>query len=253
MNLLAAPLMPHGGVPPTVPTLGPRRRDVGDLASGRPLVPATGLGALGVGVRVDVPFYAQSLDFSCGPACLLMAMAAQDPDGVVMDRGHEIDVWREASLVEIGATSRYGLALAAHRRGFRPRIVGSCDRMAYKTQILAKINVDERLLDLFFEDARTKARAAGIPEEIRPVTMADIEAALLAGEIPIVLTDTRMFTPEEEVPHWVVVTGMVDDTVYLHNPLDAEHARDQALPLERFLAGFGYGGDQLMVAVGPRG
>lgn len=259
MNLLAASPGPPAAVdlqvfpshPVPVPTLGPRRHHVGDLASGHPLKAATGLGTLGVGVRVDVPFYTQSLDFSCGPACLLMAMAAHEP-GTVLDRGHEIDVWREANLVEIGATSRYGLALAAHRRGFRPRIVGSCDRMAYKTQILARISVDEDLLDLFFDDARAKSRAASIPEEIRPVTMADIEAALLAEEVPIVLTDTRMFTPEEEVPHWVVVTGMVDDTVYLHNPLDAEHARDQALPLERFLAGFGYGGDQLMVAVGAR-
>lgn len=232
------------------PAFGPRRRDVEGLRSEESPV-EVGLGALGVGVRRQVPFYRQSLDFSCGPACLLMAMAAQDP-ATPLDQGHEIDLWREASLVEIGATSRYGLALAAVRRGFAARILGSVDGMAYRKQILAAITVDEQLLDLFFEDARRKCRAAGVAEEIRPVTMADIEAALLAGEVPIVLTDTRMFTPHEEVPHWVVVTGLVDDVVSVNNPLDAEHARDEALPIGRFLRGFGYGGDQLMVAVGPR-
>lgn len=237
---------------PFSPTLGPRRHDVPDLESGPLGAAAAEPGArLGTGVRRDVPFYAQSLDFSCGPACVLMAMAAHDAT-VALSRGHEIDVWREANLVEIGATSHYGLALAAIRRGFRARLIGSVDGVAYRRQITERIAVNEPLMDLFFEDAREKCRAALVPEEVRPVTMADVENALLSGEIPLVLTDTRMFTPDEEVPHWVVVTGIVDDVVYLNNPLDAAHARNEALPLERFLAGFGYGGDQLMVAVGPR-
>ncbi len=239
-------------MPPTTPSLGPRRLDVPDLVSGAPLPAAVpGAGSAGCGVRRSVPFYPQSLDFSCGPACVLMAMAAHDP-ATPLTRGHEIDVWREASLVEIGATSRYGLALAATRRGFRARIIGSVDGIAYRRQITSAIRVNEPLMDMFFEDARGKCRAATVPEEVRSVTVADIEAALLADEIPIVLTDTRLFTPEEEVPHWVVVTGIVDDTVFLNNPLDAAHARNEALPIERFLAGFGYAGDQLMVAVGRR-
>lgn len=203
------------------------------------------------GVRIRVPFYRQSLDFSCGPACLIMAMRHHDPS-TEASRAHEIDLWREANLVELGATSRYGLALGAHRRGFRVRIVGSSDDIAYRTAITRTLPVDESIMDVFFDDVRAKCRDARIPEEIRRLTMADLEQALAAGEVPIVLTDTRLFSPGEEVPHWVIVSGLVGDTVFVTNPLDDAAETPESIPVERFLAAFGYDGDQLMVAVGPR-
>ena len=39
------------------------------------------------------PFYRQTLDFTCGPACLMMAMKAQDP-ALKADRAMEIQLWR---------------------------------------------------------------------------------------------------------------------------------------------------------------
>lgn len=238
---------------PRDPTLGPSRKDVPDLAAGDAETPTSDASAPeGPGPALDVPFWGQSLDFSCGPACLLMAMAHHDPS-IDRSRAHEIDLWREANLVEIGATSRYGLALAAHRRGFQARIVGSVEGISYLEAIRSKVDLDEDMMRLFARDLQRKCReVAEVAEEVRPVTVADIEGALLAGEVPIVLTDTRMFTPEEEIPHWVVVTGLVGDEVRVHNPLDESHRAHEPIPLEEFLGGFGYGGDQAMVAVGPR-
>ena len=41
-----------------------------------------------------VPFYPQTLEFTCGPACLLMAMKALNPLQMV-DRKEELRLWRE--------------------------------------------------------------------------------------------------------------------------------------------------------------
>lgn len=43
-----------------------------------------------------VPYYQQTLDFTCGPACLLMAMKALQPERS-MSRAEELQIWREAT------------------------------------------------------------------------------------------------------------------------------------------------------------
>src|SRR5262245_61519993 len=72
-----------------------------------------------------LPYYNQSLDFTCGPASLMMAMRALDRTQPI-DRAHELQLWREANTVFMGkghpGSSPYGLALAAWRRGFKPEL-----------------------------------------------------------------------------------------------------------------------------------
>ncbi|MEX0758453.1 MAG: peptidase C39 family protein [Tistlia sp.] len=75
----------------------------------------------GAGRVREVPYVPQSLDFTCGPASLMMAMAALDPDSP-RDRSTELRIWRESTLVFMtsghGGCGAYGLSLAAWRRGF---------------------------------------------------------------------------------------------------------------------------------------
>lgn len=77
-----------------------------------------------------VPYYAQTTDFTCGPACLLMAMAALQPQRLPTRR-EELRLWREATTVFMtsghGGCSPHGLALAAWRRGFRVRLLLNTD------------------------------------------------------------------------------------------------------------------------------
>jgi len=75
-------------------------------------------------IYLDVPFYRQTQDFTCGPACVMMAMAYFDY-GVEMGKDLEIDIWREAHPGEIYGTIRYGLALAAKKRGFGASILSN--------------------------------------------------------------------------------------------------------------------------------
>ena len=72
--------------------------------------------------QVSVPYYQQTTDFTCGPASLMMAMRALD-DSAPMDRRTELRLWRESTSIFMtsghGGCGPYGLALAAHDRGFR--------------------------------------------------------------------------------------------------------------------------------------
>ncbi|WP_122858183.1 peptidase C39 family protein, partial [Pseudomonas viridiflava] len=76
----------------------------------------------------SVPYYQQTLDFTCGPACLLMAMKALQPERSMM-RAEELQIWREATTVFMtsghGGCSPQGLALAAWRRGFAVKLLVS--------------------------------------------------------------------------------------------------------------------------------
>jgi hypothetical protein len=48
---------------------------------------------------LEVPFYRQRFEFTCGAACLMMAMKYFDPS-LKLTKDLEIDIWREANLVE---------------------------------------------------------------------------------------------------------------------------------------------------------
>ena len=100
-----------------------------------------------------VAWYEQTLDFTCGPASLIMAMQTLDPD-TRASRSLEVQLWREATTVfmtsGIGGCGPYGLALAAHRRGFGAEIwvneagVQMIDsvRSAEKKEVMALVQSD---------------------------------------------------------------------------------------------------------------
>ncbi len=197
----------------------------------------------------SVPFYRQSYDFTCGPACLIMAMMHYDPK-VRPSRELEIDIWREANLIEAYATSQYGLAMAAHRRGFSSMTWGNAkaDRLLdclcrscriemdstqqtimcglvarpvkiHDHRLCLLVNPENRVFALsLLQDLRRRCRRARIPAHERPVTMSTIGSWLAAGWIPIIMVDARL-VGDEEVPHWVVITRCSGKTVTFHDPL----------------------------------
>ncbi|HBU65362.1 MAG TPA: ribosomal-protein-alanine acetyltransferase, partial [Alcanivorax sp.] len=69
--------------------------------------------------RLDIPWVRQTTEFTCGPACLLMARHALD--GHAPADTDELLIWREATTIFMtaghGGCHPLGLALAARRRG----------------------------------------------------------------------------------------------------------------------------------------
>jgi ribosomal protein S18 acetylase RimI-like enzyme len=165
-----------------------------------------------------VPYYAQTLEFTCGPAALMMAMKALDP-GVVLDRKLELRLWRESTTIYMtsghGGCGPEGLALAAVRRGFRVDVfapeAGSLFvdsvRSAEKKEVI-------RLVEEDFRDALAE-RGTSVIE--RGLSGDDLVRFLRRGAVPIVLISSyRLYG--EKAPHWVVVTGYDDSFVFLHDP-----------------------------------
>jgi ribosomal protein S18 acetylase RimI-like enzyme len=189
------------------------------------------------GVRLPIPYYAQTLEFTCGPACLMMAMKYHDP-GLTLDRSLELRLWKEATLIfmtsGLGGCSAFGLAVAAQRRGFQIRIILADHQVSF----LASVRSEEKKEVIRLVDAqlREEAEALGVKQEYFNCTFADIAWALRQGSIPIVLVSAYRLHRVKAL-HWVVVTGFDRRNVYFHDPYEgfstgrAQHVR---IPLPEF-------------------
>jgi ribosomal protein S18 acetylase RimI-like enzyme/predicted double-glycine peptidase len=176
-----------------------------------------------------VPYYQQTLEFTCGPAALMMAMKALE-SAVVLDRTLEIRIWRESTTVFMtsghGGTSPYGMALAAAHRGFDAEVFVN-DATELLIDSVRSIEKKE-VMRLVEKDFLDEMRERGIPVHYRKVDVHDIRAAFDQGGVPIVLISSyRIY--KEKFPHWVVVTGFDDRFIYVHDPyVDTDKHKVQA-------------------------
>ncbi|UXJ50129.1 GNAT family N-acetyltransferase/peptidase C39 family protein [Pseudomonas citronellolis] len=169
-----------------------------------------------------VPYYQQTTEFTCGPACLMMAMAALQP-GRPLSRREEVQLWREATTVFMssghGGCSPQGLALAAWRRGFRVRLQVSVEGPLFLGGVRSESK--REVLRLVHEAFCDELRDSDV-EQLRGGTF-DLPALLAAGGQPLVLISSYRLM-RTKAPHWVLVTGCDQDFVYLHDP-DIDHSR----------------------------
>jgi len=172
----------------------------------------------------QVPYYPQTTEFTCGAACLLMAMAALDGQRP-LTRQEEIQLWREATTIFMtaghGGCSPQGLALAAWTRGFAVRLVLSQPGSLFLDG--ARTTEKKAIMQLVEEGFAEALASTGVEQVI--AANLNIRAALLEGYKPLVLISSYRFT-RLKAPHWIVVTGCDDDYVYLHDP-DVDHSRQR--------------------------
>ncbi|MFA5268924.1 MAG: peptidase C39 family protein [Methanoregula sp.] len=198
-------------------------------------------------IHLLLPFYRQHYDFTCGPACLMMAMKYLD-DSLVLSKELEIDIWREANLVAVPGTSRYGLAYSAASRGFSARVASNTGGIDY----VEKINppLDDEAMDLLrsqFSERRMRCRTLGIRESRAPITARTLRTALGRHHVPLIVTSTRFYS-SEDLPHWVVMTGIDDGKLSFFNPADPG-MRTRTVGHDSLHSFIGYRGDQSMVEV----
>jgi hypothetical protein len=198
-------------------------------------------------IFLDVPFYRQTQDFTCGPACVMMAMAYFDY-AVDLDKELEIDIWRESHPGEVYGTIRYGLALAAKKRGFGASILSNTKEIEFLDFIKQKYpSSDLKRLDFFFQDMEARCQNAGILIDMDDVPMETVQDAMRMGHVPILLMTASIFT-NEDIPHWVVISGLDLErgTIMVNNPLGEG---PETLTLERFQDGYGWRGKEVMVDI----
>jgi len=208
-----------------------------------------------------VPFYEQTLDFTCGPSSLMMAMQALRPS-LELNRTLELRIWRESTTIFMtsghGGCGPLGLALAAHHRGFVVDLFVN----DIGVPLVDSVRSPEKkeVMRLVHEDMLGEAGQLGIPINYETLGIEDLQARWDAGAVPLVLISSyRIY--QEKFPHWVVVTGFDEHFVYVHDPyVDYENGESTLdsidMPIQRDeftrMARYGRVGLQAVVLVQER-
>lgn len=165
-----------------------------------------------------VPFYRQTLDFTCGPAALMMAMRTLDPE-LVLSRTLELRIWRESTTIFMtsghGGCGPYGLALAAYRRGFDVELYVNDEGALFLDSVRSQEK--KEVIRLVQDDMLEEIQKLPIRLTYGSLGVSDIQEKVEEGGIPVVLISSyRIY--QEKFPHWVVVTGFDDRYIYVHDP-----------------------------------
>ena len=205
---------------------------------------------------VRIPYYEQTLEFTCGAAALVMAMHALD-ERVPLDRRTELRIWREATTIFMcsghGGCGPYGLALSAHRRGFEVEVYVSDTGVLFADSV--RSTERRQAMELVQEDFLAQLGETPVRVHFENVRIDLLEERLNQGGIPIVLVSSYRLD-RQKMPHWVVITGFDERFVYLHDPyVDYErlttHLDRMQVPILRrdFAAMARYGKAQLKAAL----
>ncbi|HVQ01171.1 MAG TPA: peptidase C39 family protein [Candidatus Thermoplasmatota archaeon] len=168
------------------------------------------------GVVLDVPYFQQTRTATCGPACLMMVMRYWD-SSFEFSRRAEFNLWMKSfSLLFLGGTYQFGLANAAVDAGYKAEI--------YQKSAFSK-NYPRcpRLFDFLEYLVSFNTRRTHIPIACGTESMSAIRGSLRRGIPPIVFVNLAPLV-SEHVFHWVVVTGVGNQTVYLNDPYVPENS-----------------------------
>lgn len=207
------------------------------------------------GMHLTAPWFKQTTEFTCGPASLIMAMSALDKN-MANWADQELQIWREATTIFMtsghGGCHPFGLALAAHKRGFNSEIIVNTDSPLFIDSVrdTDKKGVIERAHNEFLIECTN----AQIPIAYQDLNLEWLSEQLQHNRAVIVLISTYRFDGKK-APHWVLVTGIDDECVYVHDPdvnepvqtdLDCQH-----LPVakEAFQTMAAFGSQRLKAAV----
>ncbi|WP_044872969.1 peptidase C39 family protein [Pseudomonas sp. LFM046] len=206
-----------------------------------------------------VPYYHQTTEFTCGPACLMMAMGALGGASPGNDQD-ELRLWREASSVHMpgghGGCSPHGLALAAWRRGYRVRLHLSHQGPLFLDEVR---NAGKReVIRQAHEDFCSALQNTDVEQHLGDEL--DLCHVLETGGQPLVLVDGHRRS-RSRAPHWVLVTDCDHAFVYLHDPnaersllrqpQDCQHVPVTYSEFER-ISRFGQGKQRAAVVLYPR-
>jgi len=211
-------------------------------------------------IRLKVPYYGQTMNFTCGPASLMMAFKYFLPE-LKFSRALELTLWKEATLVfmtsGMGGCDPFGLALSSRRRGFLTRVILSKEQSPFFSSV--RDPEKRKVIRVVHEDLKEKVQDLSVPVSYFDFPFEEIAAAMYRGRIPIVLISTYRLTGER-APHWVVITGFDGKNVYFNDP-DLEsydgnpsYAKNVKIPIDEFSRMRRYGRDlyKSVIFVGPR-
>jgi len=167
---------------------------------------------------LPIPYYRQSLEFTCGPASLMMAMNMLS-DSIEPDRKLELRIWREATTIFMtsghGGCGPYGLALAAVKRGFEVEIYVSDAGVHFVDSVRSPEK--KQVISLVQEDMQDQLEELNVPIHNESLDLQQLRDQVATGAIPLALLSSWQIY-EAKVPHWVVISGFDEHFIYVNDP-----------------------------------
>jgi ribosomal protein S18 acetylase RimI-like enzyme len=198
------------------------------------------------------PYFHQTTEFTCGPACLLMALAWADR-AFTPSAAMEFRLWREATTIfmsnGLGGCEPFGMAVALKRRGLSSEIFVSQPGPYFLDTVRSAEK--RRVMRIAQEGFVKEAKALRLPVHLTTADESVVMPALDAGAAAIVLVSSCHMTPKGP-PHWVFVFGREDRFVLVHDPAATRDEHGRALAPETYAVPWGafmrmtrYGRDHL--------
>ena len=189
-------------------------------------------------LKAAPPYFHQTTEFTCGPACIMMALgwAASLADRKFQPApAFELELWREASTIVMGSgpggCEPYGMAVALKRRGLEPEIYVS--RPGPYFLDTAKSAEKRRVMQLAQGEFRRAAKALDIPSHLTPVNESVLMRAFDAGSVAIVLVSGYHMVPRGK-PHWIFAFGRDGRHVLMHDPAAIRDDQGMAAAAETY-------------------
>lgn len=170
------------------------------------------------GLRNLTPWYQQSTEFTCGPAALMMAMASLDSE-YQCDRTQEVAIWREATTIFMtsghGGCHPLGLAIAAQHRGFRADVWLNTEEVLFIDGVRSQNK--KEVMTLVHEQFMQECHQLDVGIHYQEVYQNQLQQWLEQGSAVLILISTYRLDGRK-APHWVVVTGIDEHCLYVHDP-----------------------------------
>ncbi|HWF94627.1 MAG TPA: peptidase C39 family protein [Xanthobacteraceae bacterium] len=203
--------------------------DGGDaLRFEKPLAPAP------AALEAAPPYFHQTTEFTCGPACIMMALAWADRSFQPAP-AFEFQLWRDATTIflasGLGGCEVYGLAVTLKRRGLEPEIHASRKGPYF----LETVNSADkrRVMEVTQAEFRREARALAIPTHLTPASESVLIQAFDEGKVAIVLISGYQNVGRGQ-PHWVFAFGRDGRHILLHDPAANRDEHGKAIAPETY-------------------
>jgi ribosomal protein S18 acetylase RimI-like enzyme len=212
------------------------------------------------GLKDAPPYFHQSTEFTCGPACMMMALAWADRS-FRPSPACEFRLWREATTIFMssgpGGCEPYGLAVTLKRHGLSPEVHVS--RHGPYFLETAQSADKRRVMEVTQDDFRHEAETLDIATRLTPARDSALTSVLMnafdTGAAAIVLVSGHQMMPTG-LPHWVFAFGHEGRYVLVHDPAAIRNDRGVALAPETYAVPWPvfarmtrYGPDRLSAAV----
>jgi ribosomal protein S18 acetylase RimI-like enzyme len=207
-------------------------------------------------LRDAPPYFHQTTEFTCGPACMMMALAWADP-AFRPSPACELELWREATTIFMtsgpGGCDPVGVAVTLKRHGLEPEIHAS----QAGPYFLDTVRSDDkrRVMRLAQEEFRREAESLKIPIHLAPLGESALIEAFATGAVAIVLVSGYRMV-RRNVPHWIFAFGRHGHWILAHDPAatrdehgHAKVAETYAIPSSEFDRMTRFGRDGLRAAI----